>query len=120
MNGDSVRAKPKGFFGGGLGGGTWAYQRANGTDDLVSYRSFRLVLGWESSPPSKFGPFASRGTKWEAEVGYVFGRQFEFDSAAPDLDSTRNRAEEVLRRAAIEREFDCSGWAVSLFGQNDL
>jgi hypothetical protein len=74
------------YVGGGLSGGTWAYQRNSGNDDLVTYREWRAVLGWESTPPKRPGTFFTRGTKFGAEIGYSFGREFEFESGAPDLD----------------------------------
>jgi hypothetical protein len=73
------------YVGAGLDGGTWGYERANGTDDQVTYRDWRLVLGWESSPRPEPGmPFAI-GRKFGAEIGYAFGRQFEFESELPDI-----------------------------------
>jgi hypothetical protein len=44
------------------------------------------VLGWESTPPKKPGSFFTRGTKFGAEIGYSFGREFEFDSGRPNLE----------------------------------
>ena len=73
------------YFGAGLDGGTWAYERIDGVDDQVTYRDWRLVMGWESTPKPEPGmPFAF-GRKLGAEIGYVFGREFEFDSERPDL-----------------------------------
>ncbi len=74
------------YAGGGLDGGTWAYQRASGLDEMLTYREWRLVLGWESKPPGRFGGPPAPGLKLGTEIGYVIGRTFEFDSAAPDLN----------------------------------
>ncbi len=68
-----------GYVGGGISGGTWAYDRASGAGERLSYREFRLVLGWESMPPRPPGVFRAQGTRLMAEIGYVFGREFEFD-----------------------------------------
>ncbi|WP_278471913.1 DUF6268 family outer membrane beta-barrel protein [Gimesia maris] len=73
------------YVGGGFSGGTWAYRRANGSGERLNYREFRFVLGWEATPPKKPGSFGSSGTKVNAEIGYVFGRKFEFDNNVPDI-----------------------------------
>jgi len=85
------------YIGGAIDGGDWAYERANGVGDRLEYREWRLVLGWESMPPKPLGAFMSTGTTINAEVGYVFGREFEFKSATPDI-SIGNA---VLLRAGI-------------------
>ncbi|QDV45159.1 hypothetical protein Enr13x_50330 [Stieleria neptunia] len=75
-----------GYIGAGLEGGTWGYQRNDGTDDQLTYRDWRLVLGWESTPRRESGmPFAL-GRKLSAEVGYAFGRRFEFESDRSDFE----------------------------------
>lgn len=73
------------YAGGGLDGGTWAYQRASGADELLTYREWRLVLGWEAKPPQVFGGPPTGGMQFNAEIGYVLGRTFEFDSPAPSI-----------------------------------
>lgn len=73
------------YVGGGFSGGTWAYRRDNGQGDRLNYREWRFVLGWESTPPKKPGTFGSTGTTLNAEIGYVFGRKFEFDNNVPDM-----------------------------------
>jgi len=75
-----------GYVGGGLSGGNWAYDRASGAGEQLSYREFRLVLGWESMPPRPPGTYRSTGTRFHSEIGYVFGRQFEFDYSGDDVD----------------------------------
>jgi hypothetical protein len=74
-----------GYFGGGISGGAWAYDRASGQGDKLNYREWRIVLGWESKRPQPPGTFRPSGTTFNAEVGYVLGRQFEFESNAPDI-----------------------------------
>jgi hypothetical protein len=74
-----------GYVGGALSGGTWAYDRASGLAERLTYREWRLVLGCESMPPQTPGTFRPIGTRLHAEVGYVFGRTFEFDRNIPDI-----------------------------------
>ena len=74
-----------GYVGGGFSGGTWGYQRASGVNDQLTFRDWRLVFGWESTPRIKPGmPFA-RGQKMNIEMGYVFAREFEFTSGVADV-----------------------------------
>lgn len=69
------------YFGLGLNGGTWAYERNDFVDDEITYKDWRMILGWESVPKPKDGmPFA-RGLKMQVDVGYVFAREFEFEQA---------------------------------------
>ena len=75
-----------GYLGAGLDGGTWAYERPDGIDDQLTYRDWRMVLGWESTPPLQPGQQFTRGRKFGAEIGYVFAREFEFESGLPDVD----------------------------------
>jgi hypothetical protein len=74
-----------GYVGGGISGGTWAYNRASGVGERLSYREFRLVLGWESTSPLPPGTFRATGTRLNAEIGYVFGREFELDRDGADI-----------------------------------
>ena len=74
-----------GYFGGGISGGMWAYDRASGLGEQVNYREYRLVLGWETRPPQPPGTFRPSGRSGSVEVGYVFGREFEFESVARDI-----------------------------------
>ena len=54
----------------GLDGGTWDVQFPNGTGQVMTYRDYRLMLGFEHSD-SAVGISA-----WE--FGYAFGRELEF------------------------------------------
>lgn len=74
-----------GYLGGSIAGGTWAYERATAGKDRLSYGEFRLVVGWESKPPQPPGTYRPTGRTLSVEIGYVFGREFEFDSASPDI-----------------------------------
>ena len=74
-----------GYIGGGITGGTWAYNRVGANGDRISYNEFRLTLGWELTPPRLPGTFVPSGKTFSAEIGYAFGRNFEFESNAPDI-----------------------------------
>ena len=86
------------YAGGGLDGGTWAYERASGIDDMVTYREWRLVLGWESKPPGRFGGPPTPGVTVGTEIGYVIGRTFEFDTDVADIEPD----DALLLRASIK------------------
>jgi len=74
------------YLGMGLNGGTWAYQRIGGIDDQITYRDWQVVLGWESTPRRTPGiPFVI-GQKLGAEVGYAFGRRFEFERGPAEIE----------------------------------
>lgn len=59
------------YFGGEMGGGTWAVQRANGAEDVLNTRDYRVILGIERK---KLG-----GMGLVFEAGYVFGRRLEYN-----------------------------------------
>ncbi|QDU92586.1 hypothetical protein Pla8534_03340 [Lignipirellula cremea] len=59
------------YLAGELGGGTWAVRQPSGVDDLLTIRDFRLLLGYERKLAS--------GCNGRIEVGYVFGREIEFE-----------------------------------------
>ncbi len=66
------------YVAGEFGGGVWAIQDPDGADDVVTINDYRLLLGIERKVPGGLGH--------RFEVGYVFGREVEFDSATPDYD----------------------------------
>ena len=47
------------------------------TQDLLTYRDFRVLVGYQRK--------IIGGLSRRFEVGYVFGRELEFDSATPDV-----------------------------------
>ncbi len=59
------------YLAGELGGGTWAVARPSGHEDQLTLRDFRLLLGFERT--------TSHGLYTQAEIGYVFARQIEFE-----------------------------------------
>jgi len=59
------------YFAGELGGGTWAVERPNGNQDLLTIRDYRILLGYERK--------VKQGVSGKLEIGYVFGREIEFD-----------------------------------------
>ncbi len=64
-----------------FGGGIWAVERASGASDTLSYSDYRLLIGTERKIVG--------GLSRKFEFGYVFGREFEYDSGpAVDLDDT--------------------------------
>lgn len=74
------------YVGAGFSGGTWAYERNDGIDDQITYRDWKLALGWESTPRRKQGiPFVI-GRKLGAEVGYAFAQQFEFERVPAKIE----------------------------------
>ena len=65
------------YLAGEMGGNTWTIEQA-GTEDLFTYRDFRVMLGLERK--------AVEGLDAQFEIGYVFGRKLEFESGAPDVE----------------------------------
>ncbi len=60
-----------------FGGGSWAVQRLNGTEDTITLRDFRLLLGWEG--------LVQDGLDLKFEVAYVFGRSLEYSNTAEEI-----------------------------------
>ncbi|MCA9024977.1 MAG: hypothetical protein KDA86_07170 [Planctomycetaceae bacterium] len=58
------------YVAGEFGGGSWGIERTNGTNDIATYRDFRLITGIEFK-------FTDR-SDWRVEGGYVFGREVEY------------------------------------------
>jgi hypothetical protein len=65
------------YVAGEFGGGTWAIERADGRPDTFTYRDFRALLGLERKAIGNLDAWI--------EVGYVFGREIEYDSRTPDV-----------------------------------
>lgn len=57
---------------GEFGGGNWAVERTTLTDDVVIYRDYRVLLGWQSAD--------DKGRSKVFEIGYVFDRQLNYRS----------------------------------------
>jgi hypothetical protein len=58
---------------GRLGGGTWDFELPSGAEDVVTYRDYRLLLGFSKGE-------GKRGIQ-SIEVGYLFGRKLELRDA---------------------------------------
>jgi hypothetical protein len=58
---------------GRLGGGTWDFELPGGVEDVVTYRDYRLLLGFSKGE----GKHGIRSI----EVGYLFGRKLELRDA---------------------------------------
>jgi hypothetical protein len=64
------------YLAGEFGGNSWAIQRANGLDDQVAYRDYRLILGLEQTAKADY--------RWLIETGFVFGRRIQYQSGIGD------------------------------------
>ena len=60
------------YVSGTLGGRTWAVERESGISDQLTLRDYRISLGCERIVEGGGGLFA--------EIGWVFGRELEYDS----------------------------------------
>lgn len=58
------------FLSGGFSGNSWAFRSVGDQDDFAMLREYVLKCGWEHTRPS---------TKWTLELGYLFGREIQFD-----------------------------------------
>jgi hypothetical protein len=77
------------YLSGSLGGRTWAVERLPGISDQLTLRDYRMSLGWERIRDGGGGIFA--------EIGYVFGRELEYDTS-PISESF---SDAVMLRAGI-------------------
>jgi hypothetical protein len=59
-----------------MGGGTWAIERADWTNDVATYRDYRISIGLQNE---------GEATNY-MEFGYVFGRHLEYRSGTPSYD----------------------------------
>ncbi len=75
QNGDERWA----YIGGEFGGGIWSIQRpAAGTHDVLTYSDVRVLAGYERK--------IIGGLTRRFEVGYVFAREMELETAATEVD----------------------------------
>lgn len=66
------------YIAGEFGGDAWWVERGDGTHDFLYQRDYRLLFGVERK---HFGLLHGH-----VEIGYVFGREFEYDSAPPTIE----------------------------------
>lgn len=66
------------YTGVALGGNTWAVDRANGTNDVLTVRDYQWVFGWEHLRSGGRGLFV--------ETGAAFGRAIEFESTGQEIE----------------------------------
>ncbi|MBL8817472.1 MAG: hypothetical protein JNL58_15710 [Planctomyces sp.] len=64
------------YLAGYLDGGTWDIEMPDGAGNVMTYRDYRLVLGFETDDGS--------GSSSIWEFGYVFDRELELRSSYPD------------------------------------
>jgi hypothetical protein len=72
------------------GNQAWAFKDPNGTDDVLAYRDYRVLLGFERRIVG--------GVSHRIEVGYVFNRDIKVASISGDNIS---QGSSVLLRAGI-------------------
>jgi hypothetical protein len=65
------------YIAGEFGGGQWAIEQTPGFDNQVNYSDYRVMLGVEHKS-------LNLGLNGFAEIGYVFGRQLEYQYLPPD------------------------------------
>jgi Domain of unknown function (DUF6268) len=73
------------YVGLALGGSTWAFERADQTDDQLTYGDWRVVAGLELLPSPVAGERFTVGRTLGFELGYVFSRDLEFSSGLPNV-----------------------------------
>ena len=64
------------YVGGELGGGTWAIERIDYTEDLATYRDLRVCIGLQTTDAD--------GHRTGVEIGYLFDRRLEYTSGVGD------------------------------------
>ena len=87
---DGDTSETWGYLAGVFGGNTWAVQRAGGTDDQLTLRDLRLVLGVEHLLTENRGVFV--------ETGWVFSRSMEYENTPGQIDL----GDALLLRAGIQ------------------
>ena len=70
------------YISGEVGGGTWAVEHPIDSKDFLTLTDYRLIIGLERK--------RNGGGKSFLEIGYVFGRKFEYrnDPSELDMDGT--------------------------------
>ena len=68
------------YLGAAINGTTWGYETSGRIDDRLTYRDWRLVAGWETRPASDSPLARGFGKTIQAEIGYAFAREFEFEN----------------------------------------
>jgi len=66
------------YLAGEFGGSAWAIRRADGSDDEVDYRDWRVLLGIERKAIGRLD--------YRCEIGYVFARRFLYDSSSVEYE----------------------------------
>lgn len=67
------------YIAGEFSGGEWAIRQSDGVDNILNYSDYRVMLGIEHKS-------LNLGLNGRAEIGYVFGRQFEYEKNIADQD----------------------------------
>jgi len=65
------------YIAGEFGGGQWAIEQTGGVDNILNYSDYRVMLGVEHKS-------LNLSLNGFAEIGYVFGRQLEYQNFLPD------------------------------------
>jgi hypothetical protein len=65
------------YIAGEFGGGEWAIEQAGGVDNILDYSDYRVMLGIEHKS-------LNLSLNGFAEIGYVFGRQLQYQKNLPD------------------------------------
>ncbi len=61
-----------------MGGGSWDIEFPDDSNDVLTYRDFRLLFGYEQ--------LEENGNLVGVEMGYIFGREIEFRQRPDQVD----------------------------------
>ncbi len=86
---DGQNSETWAYLSGVFGGNTWAVERPSGTEDELTIRDLRLVIGLEQLLPENRGLFV--------ETGYVFNRSVEYER----IPSERELDSAIMLRGGI-------------------